>query len=1361
MRRNQSRKSSKRKEAKTKIDKKAVKKAVKKVGAKSSARTKSLNKPSKKASRKSIDGHKAPRKKSANKGTTRAAKLSSVEIPARIVSPFSVTVREINRLGPLQAVTAVRDLLLAEAPHLGIPIKDVIIPLAINDPDGGIDAEIRGSVSAKRSGLLCQGKARYQIKAGDFSISSEKDIKSLLLTPNSARKKLGPQDLKPRVKECFDDNGTFFALIFGNEIVDRKANAAEKKIREFLKNKIGKEYRNAKIKIIDANGLAAAFSCVPGLTFRIKEIEPVESFVHDRNWMEWYCDFDKLPTFLKSEGHQTAIDQIVSKSRIGGSFRHIRLVGEPGIGKTRLVFEALADPYLAPLVVYCQDATQVINAGIVEKLRFLASQGPMILVVDECDISARDEFHNHLHRTDMTLITIYNQSDVSDRDSRFFLLDAPRLGDDEIRKIIESYHVDSERAKLLSVLCEGSPRVAHGVGKTLRSAPQSEQLFNVDSLDEIWNLYLMDSDSRRDEQFDKRITVLRCVALFKRFGWLEEYQDEAKAIWSKVVHQVDQNISWANFNSAIEYFSGRRVLQGKSTLYISPKLLHIKLWCDWWSKCAPGIDNVVELLNSMPEQLSEWMAEMFVYARESRAATNVVNKILDESGLYSSIKGFDTVRSSSLFFQLAQVNPKAALRRISQALGPLSLQERRQFSDGRHSVVNALRHISVFQDCFLEAAQCLLLLAEAENESWANNASGVFSELFTLGAGPLASTELDPIERLPYLLEVLSSDSQERRALAISAFNRSFDEHQYRVSLGDVYGLRAIPVGWKPATYGELWGAYLKYVEVAFQKVPELPQSDADKMVDAILSHARSLIHIKPIASVFPTMLGDLANKLPRYTTSIVQTLVSIFRYEISGLHDEVVFELRALYEKLANSSFAARLRRYVMLDLIEDKFNESGEHEDRSVLEIPRLVEEVMADRDLLLPELAWLNTPAAKNSYLFGQQIAAKDADLSIWKVIKESWMATESPSDLFVGGYLAGLYAANKKSWENELLAIAGDNRTKKYFPFVLWRSGMTRNMALLLLRLAKCREIEPSVVRIYIYGAVVKSIPFDILVKFIEILLSCEQKEDIAAAIDVLFAILRTGRRMTGSLVDLCFRALGHRSLFIENNSVSPDTMLDYNWKEIAKALFQANTKKGLQLAKIVVQSFGKKGTIFAAYLPQSLEFLHGVVKQCPMEMWDVISTCITPPLDERAWNLLLWMRGGLGGDKGQERPVFELFPHESILSWIQPDPKMRALVIAQFMPPIVTGGKFQESLAYAVIHQYGQIKEVRSAFHANYNTGMWMGPASQHLKQKRNELSVALAQEKKTNLRRWLTEQISSLDQMIEKEEMREERESFR
>jgi hypothetical protein len=1275
---------------------------------------------------------------------------------------FHVTPEELKNLPPALAVNALRDLLVAEAKLLRIPLTGVNVPLAITTRDGGVDADVKCPIeSAGHNGVLRSGFTCYQVKTGDFSLSSRTGIKAVLLRPSSMRKrKFAPADLNDRVKDCLDRNGTLIIVLFGSEAVDRKANATEEAFRDFLAG-IDERYRSASIEIWRLNQLVTLVSNVTGLALRIKGRSDIVPFAHDHSWMGNCSDFQGAE-FLVSEKHKAAIDLIRSTIRLEATFRHIRVVGEAGCGKTRLVYEALNERDVAPLVVYYEDGDQLLESGTVEALRLLAIDMPMVLVVDECDSGARLGIQQRMRSTskDLALITIHNEENIQDRtEPELRLVDAPKLTDEQIAKILSEYAVPVDQAKAVAPLCDGSPRVAHIVGASMRAEKGAATLVTPATMQLIWERYVAGREGRDHPNFRVRALVITCVALFKKFGWEGVYKKEGTLIWEKLAQRIEAGLSYDAFRSEVEYFRSRRLLQGKSTLYITPRLLHIKLWCDWWDKYADIMD-VDDLLNTLSDQLRTWLQEMFIYAQESKAATEIVNRLLDPKGPYATIRGFWTESSASFFFALAQVNPGAAVRRLSEALGSMSIEERRQFGKGRRAVVYTLEHIAVFEEFFLDAAQCLLLLAEAENETWGNNATGVFSELFSLGYGKLAATQLAPSERLPYLVELLESPVDARRALALQAFDKAIDTQMTRVDIGDVHGLRRLPDRWMPKTYEELWSAYSDHFEALYSRISRLPKRDAREAIAIILRHTRSLVQIKTLADRMPAVLAEIAQRDRECATEVLETVISILRYEKD--HPDLAFlsNLSSLYDSLVNRSFSTKLRRYAALDLIEDKFNEAGEHEDQAAIALKTLADEVVANPSLLTPELRWLHSSEAKNGYTFGRELGLRDHDLSLWRIIKDTWAATENRSDFFMGGFLSGIVSRDSGVWERELTTIAGDDKLGSHFPVLLWRSGMSPVMASLLLEMVRQDRVDPIVLRMFVYGAVTRNMPRETVQELVEELLNRGDRNHIEAAIDVLASVLREDNAPSAGILDLCYRSLSHQALFEASDVGRVDTMIDFHWNGLAKLLLRSDASKALALAKLAIQRFGRAGTIFGEYRPQSFEFLDKVVELFPSEMWQAIGECLVPPLNAMAWKLLQWMRGADRPGGKTVTPAFERFPKEAILDWVSKDPKKRAMVIAHFVPPAITDAGFKETMAYAILEKYGHFKEVRSAFHANFNTGSWWGPASQHFRQKRSQLEVARSAESNANIRRWIDEQIAGLDEMIRQEEGREEREGF-
>jgi len=136
-----------------------------------------------------------------------------------------------------------------------------------------------------------------------------------------------------------------------------------------------------------------------------------------------------------------------------------------------------------------------------------------------------------------------------------------------------------------------------------------------------------------------------------------------------------------------------------------------------------------------------------------------------------------------VFLALTKADPQAALQCLARTVGTLDTDALREFTDGRREVVYALEMIAIWDDLFADAARLLLRLAEAENETYANNASGVFAGLFSPGYGEVAPTEASPQKRLLVLEEALTSDSEAQRLLALRACDAALEtDHFSRIA---------------------------------------------------------------------------------------------------------------------------------------------------------------------------------------------------------------------------------------------------------------------------------------------------------------------------------------------------------------------------------------------------------------------------------------------------------------------------------------------------------------------------------------------------------------------------------------------------
>jgi len=126
---------------------------------------------------------------------------------------LTITKTDMTSLGPEQGVFYFRELLWAEARICGVPITAVNVPGDIYDPDGGIDAEVQNAPTVSGQGIIKKGLTCYQVKTGKSNPTTDSQIKKILFKNKKSSKE--PPELRPDVKRCLDDQGTFVLVHFG------------------------------------------------------------------------------------------------------------------------------------------------------------------------------------------------------------------------------------------------------------------------------------------------------------------------------------------------------------------------------------------------------------------------------------------------------------------------------------------------------------------------------------------------------------------------------------------------------------------------------------------------------------------------------------------------------------------------------------------------------------------------------------------------------------------------------------------------------------------------------------------------------------------------------------------------------------------------------------------------------------------------------------------------------------------------------------------------------------------------------------------------------------------------------------------
>ena len=1188
---------------------------------------------------------------------------------------FTVKNEHLNQLDQSTAVDFFRRLLWAEVRRLGIELSKIHVSSWGNVADGGVDATVDDTQIAKGYGIIEQGKTCYQIKSGStFKPWEPAQIKNELFKGTPDRRNLGES-----IRACLDADGTYILVCTGIDPVEPQRQKILSNIEEYLKQC---DYPQPKVEVFTQNTLRGFLESFPSLALWINGNARTIFQTH-QSWSE---DATMQVSFVSGKSQNDQISEIQEKLRQNNDTIHVRVLGEPGIGKTKLVLETTKKEDLAPLVIYCT-ASQFQDSILMNEILRDDNSFSAILIIDECNQDSRSYIWNKLrHRgSRIKLITIHH--DYEEKSGGIDYYDAPPLDNEQICSIVQSYiSVPDAEVNRWAELCSGSPRVAHVIGENLVNHP--EDLLKPPGTVDIWERYIVAGDDPNSQQVEQRRLVLQHLALFKRFGYERSVASESEAIAQKI-KTADPGITWDKFQSIIHQLRQRKILQGEYTLYITPKALHIKLWTKWW-EIRGSTFNLEDFTQDLKEkqELIEYFYEMFVYAAESEAASRVVKELLGPNGPFRDNEYLKTRLGSRFFLALTEADPESALRCLMRTIGTWDKETLLEFTDGRRSVIWALEKIAIWRKLFPNAARLLLALGEAENERISNNASGVFAELFSLGPGAVAPTEASPRERLPVLKEAFESGSKERRTLALKACGKGLiSDYFSRISGAEYQGIRKEPDLWQPKTYPEWREAYRSLWQLLSEQLELLPEDERKETVGILLGYAGSIGRIPDLGDMVVNTVTTIIKSKYASEKQIIETISQILfdddsYVENKGLPAEIRQSFEQIRDNLIGSDFHSLMQRYVGMDLIEDRLLEHEDGVDLIQPHLETLAEQSMDNPILLESELPWLVTAEAENGNKFGYELGKIDENLSLLPMFLDTQRnAGDNASTYFLSGYFHAIFDRDLTLWEQQLDVLCEDTTLNAIVPSLTYHAGLTDQAGLRVLNLAESGTININDFGLFIYQNAITNLSDSVFNAWIEFLLNSMDRSAIGLALKLFYNYYISRNSELILPRELTFRLLSHPELFKESDNYRYDTMTDFYWTKTASVLLRLYPQKALELVQLMLVSFGKDRTIFGAF-SKNCSFLTETTKKYPVEVWGHVSAYLGDQDNfSRTMSIGKWLREADLSETEKEKGTLTLIPREKIWEWVDEDVENRAWYLAsEFVPKTLLIEEWHDSLA---------------------------------------------------------------------------------
>lgn len=1264
---------------------------------------------------------------------------------------FGVENEHIARLGALEAVQFFAALLHAEARRIGAS-PEIRVSERITVPDGGIDASASND-GRQNSALLKDGYSSYQIKTGTTFTLSEGSLRTELFGRGNP---IAKANLGESVVHCLDRNGNLTFVCFGLDPVESEANTAIDLVKGWLKE-CG--YIDTKVYIFGQGALKGFVNDFPSLRLKITGrangtgLEILDS---------WQTRGDMEPEALSLGERQKAIIFEAQKQLLTNTEAiHLRVTGESGIGKTRLILEALKDERLRPLVLYTANPAQLDSQGFLTEIAMPDNHIHIILVLDECPLDMSVSVWNRLQNLGprIRLITIHNEEEpqLNGTTQRIQL---PPLEHDQMVEILRTYEIPGEYIDRWARFCEGSPRWARIIGANLQSN-SIDLLADPDNVPVVTR-YIAGRDDSNSQLVKNRKLVISYLSLFKRVGIKPPMATEGQAVLG-LIQKYDPAISQAVFDDSVKNLHDRRILQGEKTYYITPKPLQVKLWIEWWENYSATAFNFDDF-SSLPRDLVTGFNYMFRFAHESEAATRTVNYLLGPEGPFADGRLLNDGSGSDFFLALTEAAPEKALERLEHTVAQWDSEKLLNFTQGRHELIWAIERIAVWEGLFVRAMRVLLRLAEAENDKvYSNNSTGTFKDFFSL----MSATEEPPLNRITLLEELITSGNPTKERIAIESIAVALENHFTRTIGPEHQGLRREPRLWSPRNNPREAHEYIErvwrlLVESLSKIAPQNLQLATEKLTHQLHVFGRTpgLASDKALETAREVLKQDSIDK-----NELIETVVDILHFGAKELPPETLQQWKQFYSELVPNDLSSLLNRFVGMNLNSDHFRDDGEYaEADKVKRISELAEQSLQQPDELKKNLPWLITTRAGNGYAFGYELGKKDKHLEWLPIIldaRRNVAPEHEPSQYFLGGYLRAVYEADAKRWEGLFSELAKEDLFVPLLPELVWRAGHTDLIIEELLALVAAGKIDALLLGHFKYGVSVREFSEETLEEFVKLLMQQKTKGTSSIALDV-FSRYYVDKESTRTMPEtLAFEILTDPCFFVESEG-HPDTMDEYLWARLAEKFlneFTENKTAIIQIGHLMLNSLGNKGSIVYHIERDVKGVLTKISEMFPEEMW----VKALDDLENKGYYVFKqWLGSGNTFGEGEyvHESILQKIKLETLWQWIDADIEKRAWYIANIVPKVFSNKPGEVCLAREVLIRYGDREDVRRNLHANFFSEGWSGPASLHHKKQLDKILPFRDTETNQNVIRWLDEYIEQRKQAIEQARTEEERGDF-
>ncbi|WP_233010350.1 PGAP1-like alpha/beta domain-containing protein [Rheinheimera faecalis] len=1048
--------------------------------------------------------------------------------------------------------------------------------------------------------------------------------------------------------------------------------------------------------------------------------------------------------------HLSYVEDIKRESALKSLISHfssnqplVRLSGLSGLGKSRLIVEYIEKEQYPEELVLIYNAS-LGEGNVLDTVTSVVDDNfNALIVIENCSVGLHNQLIRICGNNNVTkIVTVDFYHDKVNSHSHIKL---DRLAEEQIIHLIKQRLPESDDTFVyrLARFVEGFPLLVDMLVENIKQTGELSSEFTEDGLVEK----LINGDN---QLIDSHRELLKVMSLFDYFQCEKELHEENnhdKLLLKKISKAND-----IDFDSVITNFSQKELINRSGRFArVAPKPLALNLAMQWWNSSL--FERQSELVNSLPETLIDSFCKQITFLDSSIKVQDFVKNFCESDRPFAQAELLLSGKGSRLFRALVEVNPhetSALLYRVFTLIGDAGIES--ILGDARRNLVWALEMLVFHADCFNKAAWCLFKLAQFENETYSNNATGQFCQMFRW---QLSGTGASFSQRITLLDNCFNLNSVNVDKVIIAAIESAINIRGGTRTIGaERQGTKEELKEWMPETWNELYNYWGRLFDLLLKI---LNRGKLNRLVkDAFGPNIRGLIQYKQYEQL-DNFLRDVIKVDGKYWPSAMQSINHVLLYNREGMDDEQISHIEAWKQLLSPDAqnVEEQIKLLVLDPSREHVKGDDGHYIDVAAVEAKKLACDLKHKLSNVIQHLELLLTfPIQRQSWIFGkqliQELSSEDA-VSLINEVLEFLAKNDVRNIQFFSGIMNGLYIISQELWLKVLDQISQQPTLFIYYPDALKTGKFSVGHLKHMVELMKSNVLETSEAVVLSYGGATDHLNEMEIAEFCKAL-SHIDNTGAWVALQSIEMYLHGRSDIDSNHINPVLRSIV-LSLSFDVNSRGAHVDM-YHWHQaVVRLLKTENEDFAMSLCNRLIEQVSNSDVEYSALLDYLAPAFYAAIELYPSSIWREVSNRFTDEKTLKPYRLIDLL-GSRGHAESQDKSIFNLLNIQDVIHWCEDE--VALLIVARATKLIIGDGddRLVNPLLIRLLEIYGESEAFKSEISAHFYSRSWTGSLIPYLEVDRQIIAL-LTNHHNGKVSYWASNFIENINAQIDHERKRE------